>query len=86
MADSAPAITKGFTLGFGYRPRWRINCWTYALKKSDNKYSCFIPATVTKLKRRREYLFFYRYQNQSMFFNSLTACKLLLERYAKNSS
>ena len=39
IADSSGAITNGFTLGFGYKPTWRINCWVHALRAFDKTYS-----------------------------------------------
>ena len=38
LADSSGAITNGFTIGFGYKPPFRITCWVHALRAFDNKY------------------------------------------------
>lgn len=88
LADSAPAITNGFTLGFGYPPRWRIICWAHALKKFDNKYSSVIPVPANKKdkvnniksKAREDLLFLQTSVSMNIF---QIARKLLLEKWKK---
>ena len=80
LADSAPAVTKGFTLGFGYRPRWRIICWVHALRKFDNKYSSVIPEPANKVKARADLLFLQTSESSDVF---RIARKLLLEKWKK---
>ena len=80
LADSAPAITKGFTLGFGYRPRWRIICWAHALRKFNNKYSSVIPEPANKVKTRVDLLFLQTSESIDVF---QIARKLLLEKWKK---
>ena len=80
LADSAPAVTKGFTLGFGYRPRWRIICWAHALRKFNNKYSSVIPEPANKVKARADLLFLQTSESIDVF---QIARKLLLEKWKK---
>jgi hypothetical protein len=53
LADSSGAITNGFTIGFGYKPPFRITCWVHALRAFDNKYSKFLSKEM-KIKTRHD--------------------------------
>lgn len=63
LADSAAAITNGFTLGFGYPALWRIICWAHALRKFGSIYSKSITTPQHKIKAREDLLLL-QHQNQ----------------------
>ena len=76
LADSAPAITKGFTLGFGYRPRWRTICWVHALRKFDNKYSSVITESANKVKARADLICYWKNGRKSKQFQIVSLISL----------
>lgn len=82
LADSSGAITNGFTIGFGYKPPFRITCWVHALRAFDNRYSKCLSREM-KIKARLD-LFKLQTASSPDIFKNLR--KLLLEKWNKNKS
>ena len=82
LADSAASITNGFTIGFGYKPFWRIICRAHALRKFDTVYSK--PLSINNKILALEDLLFLQASDSIEVFTA--GRKLLVEKWKKNKS